>query len=70
MRPDGEDEGQLEGLIDHSDLRAEIKKAMDDLDEVTLSAAIDVAHELGGSYPFKDELEQAENFLMDLVLLV
>ena len=52
--------------LDHSDIRYEIKNAMSNNDEVALAAAIDTARNLGFDYPYKSELEEAEEFLYDL----
>ena len=64
---DGLGSGQFANSLDHSDLRLDIKKALEDYDEVGLSAAIDVARELGNEYPYKAELERAESTLMDMM---
>lgn len=40
---------------------------MENHDEVALSAVIDVARELDSEYPYHDELDRAEAFLMDMM---
>jgi len=67
--PDQEGLGaaQFANSLDYSDVRLSIKQAMEDCDEVALSAAIDVAREIGWDYPHRKELEVAEGFLMDLM---
>ena len=40
---------------------------MDEFDEVKLSVAIDLAKELAGDYPYADELDEAEDYLYELM---
>ena len=40
---------------------------MDEHDEIALSAAIDVARELGHEYPYSEELRKAEDCLFEMV---
>ena len=75
MMMDDEDDGDDSGFgagayansLDHSDLRLELKKALNEYDEVALAGAIDVAREFGEEYPFQEELEQAEAMLYDML---
>lgn len=72
LRGDGADHeglgaGHYVNSLDFSDLRHEIKKAINEHDEVALSAAIDVARELGSEYSHPAELDQAEARLMDMM---
>ena len=53
--------------LDHSDLRRDIRGALEAHDEVALSSGIDVARELGYEYPWVEELEEAEAALYDML---
>lgn len=53
--------------LDHSDLRQEIRKAMEAHDEVALSEAVDRARDLRQDYPHQDELDEAEDRLYELL---
>lgn len=53
--------------LDHSDVRLDIRKAMKECDEVFLSTAIDVARAIGFDYPYRQELDEAETFLYELL---
>ena len=64
---DGLGAGSFANSLDHSDVRMEIEKAIIENDEVSLSAAIDVARELGHEYPYAEELSKAEDCLFEMV---
>ena len=48
-------------------MRRDIRGALEAHDEVALSSAIDVARELGYEYPWREELEEAEAALYDML---
>ncbi len=52
---------------DHSGLRQEIRKAVQDQDEVVLNEAVDRARDLQQEYPWGDELNKAEDLLYELL---
>ena len=62
----GQDEAAYLNSLDHSDLRFKIHKAMEDQDEVALNEFVDRARDLRGDYPWKKELDKAEDLLYEL----
>ena len=60
-------EAEYANSLDHSDLRQTIRKAMKDQDEVALNEAVDRARDLRAAYPWKNELNKAEDLLYELL---
>ena len=56
-------EAEYANSLDHSDLRQTIRQAMKDQDEVALNEAVDRARDLRVAYPWKKELNKAEDLL-------
>lgn len=48
---DGMGAGAYSNSLDHSNLRFDIKKALQEYDEVALASAIDIARDMGQEYP-------------------
>ena len=53
--------------LDHSDLRRDIKKALEEQDEVALAWKVDEARDLGHEYPYRGELDRAETSLYEMM---
>ena len=54
---------------DYDQLREDIRKAVEEMEEPKLAASIEFAKNLGPDYPYADELEDAEKALYEMVLL-
>ena len=54
---------------DYDQLREDIQKALEEMEEPKLAASIEFARNLGNLYPYADELEDAEKALYDMVML-
>ena len=65
-KSDNSSANKLGNSLDHSDLRARIAQASEDLDETALASAIDEARLLGAAFEWKKELDDAEALLLDM----
>ena len=66
---DGEEyrEDDFADCSDYEALHHDIQTALEDCDEVRLSVAIDLAKELGDNYPYREDLDEAEDQLYELM---
>ena len=66
-RDEGYGEEDFQTDVDFESLREDIRRAKEDCDEVKLSVAVDLAKELGSEYPYQIELDEAEDYLYELM---
>ena len=66
---DGEEyrEDDFADCPDFEALRHDIQTALEDCDEVSLSVAIDLAKEIGDNYPYRQDIDEAEDKLYELM---